>query len=524
LDDALGGRVIAREPEATARSSYDLVVVGGGVYGVALTLEAARRGLSPLLLEARDFGGGTSWNSMRIVHGGLRYLQALDLHRFRESVRERRWWLATFPELVFPLPCLMPVYGRGLRRPKVLAAALAVDGLLSRDRNRGVRTECALPSGRVLSTLETMKLCPAVEERGLQGGALWYDATMPDSHRLLIEMLHWAVACGGRALNYVEATRLLLDDGQVYGVAAVDRCSGNGLELRAPVVVNCAGPHCRELAAAFDRDVPRLFHRSIALNVLLEREPPSQTALAVCGPAPDSQTYFLYPWKGGTLAGTFHAACGPDADIDEILVPRFLEELAAALPGFAPRREEVSRVLWGFLPARREGSRVLAVRERIVHHQDRGGPAGLFSVSGVKFTTARLVAEKTLGKIQQWRGEKLLPPSGPDRGALQRWPTSSELERLLECSEGSALEEVRTLMRRESVVCLSDLMLRRTDWGLDRRRGDAIAACLAPLVAGREPGTVGSEGETRRDLTGERAPTSRRPGFSALDDFPSREG
>ncbi|MEJ2083967.1 MAG: FAD-dependent oxidoreductase [Acidobacteriota bacterium] len=108
--------MIERNPALFSRDSYDLLIIGGGIYGACLSLEASRRGLSSLVLERDDFGGATSWNSLRILHGGLRYLQHLDLKRFRESVAERRWFSFWFPELVRPLPCLMPLYGKSRGR------------------------------------------------------------------------------------------------------------------------------------------------------------------------------------------------------------------------------------------------------------------------------------------------------------------------------------------------------------------------------------------------------------------------
>ena len=97
-----------------------------------IALEATRRRLRPLLLERADFAGATSHNSLRILHGGLRYLQSLDLGRSLESIRERAWWRAHFPELVQPLPCLMPLYGDGLRRPAALRLGLLLNDLLGR--------------------------------------------------------------------------------------------------------------------------------------------------------------------------------------------------------------------------------------------------------------------------------------------------------------------------------------------------------------------------------------------------------
>ena len=142
--------MINRDPDAATRSRYDLVVVGGGVHGIALTLEAARRGLRALLVERHDFGSQTSWNSLRIIHGGLRSLQRLDIRQFREMVEERRWWFRHFPELVEPLPCLMPLYGRGVERPTVIRLALKTSDLLSVQRNRDVRPDRALSNGSVV--------------------------------------------------------------------------------------------------------------------------------------------------------------------------------------------------------------------------------------------------------------------------------------------------------------------------------------------------------------------------------------
>src|SRR5690606_5480760 len=137
----------AADAAGAARERYDLVIVGGGILGACLSLESTQRGLRTLLLERDEFAETTSANSLRILHGGLRYLQSLDLKRFHESVRERRWFLERFPEHTEPLPCLMPLYGRGLKRAGVLRLALAANDLLSARRNRGVRADRALPDG-----------------------------------------------------------------------------------------------------------------------------------------------------------------------------------------------------------------------------------------------------------------------------------------------------------------------------------------------------------------------------------------
>jgi glycerol-3-phosphate dehydrogenase len=480
-----------------------MVIVGGGVYGCALALEASRRGIRPLLLERDDFGQHTSWNSLRIVHGGIRYLQRLDLKRFFESVAERSWFLAHFPDLVHPLACLMPLYGRGIRRSSVLAAAIKVNDLLSRSRNEGIhRPESRIPAGRIATRDETVALFPAVDQAGLTGGALWYDAVMPDSQRLIIEMLRWAAGNGATALNYVEAERLLVENKKVLGVVGRDTRTNQRFEYRVPVVVNCCGPWSREVAERFDRSVPALFRPSLALNVVLDIEPTFTTAVAVTAKQRGARTYFLYPWKGRTLAGTYHAA--RNAGVTEANRPvddaeRFLAELRVAVPGLQASMDKVHRILWGLLPVKTAGTVDLTVREVILDHASLGGPDGLFSVSGVKFTMARRVAQKVLELIKAKSGEALLPPASAHPPDINAPPDWLEFQRLIRDDVSSARAIVRRLIEEEAVLEVSDLLLRRTDWGLGVANADAVAEQIVGLLPrgaiGEANAILASEGE-----------------------------
>ena len=381
--------------------AWDLVVVGAGIYGACVAMEAARRGLRPLVLERGTAGGETSANNLRIVHGGLRYLQTLDLPRFRESVAERSWFLREFPERVRPLPCVMPLYGRGLRRRPVMGAALAVNDLLSRGRNRGLRTDRILPDGRVLSRDETLARLPFLPARGLEGAALWHDALLEDPVAVTGDVLARARAGGADVLEGLEVVGLLAPGGRVAGVEAED-AGGARHTFAAPVVVNAAGPWSRALARRLDRDVPELFRPSLAFNLLLDVAPPFEGALAVSRPAPGAPVHFLVGSGGGLMAGTVHAPLAEDAPAEppsRAQVRAFLEELEAALPGLGLGRADVRRVLWGRLPVSREGTTRLSRRPVLVDHGAHGGPDGLHSVSGVKFTTARRVAADLLARV-----------------------------------------------------------------------------------------------------------------------------
>ncbi len=393
-----------------AARPWDLVVVGGGIQGIALTLEAAERGWAILLVERDDFGGATTANSLGILHGGLRYLQNFDLSRFRESVGERGWFLRNFPDLVSPLPCLMPLYapprGGRLRRPSVLRAALTLNDRLSADRE--------IPRGKMLSPTETVALFPGVDREGLRGGALWHDAMIACPERLIQELLCRAAGSGACLLNHTEAVELRMEGGRVAGVTIADRKTGERFEVRTGAVANCAGPWVRGLARRFDRDVPELFEPVLAFNLLLDRESPSTAALAVAAPGTAAQTWFLVPCEGKLLAGTAYAPAtgedGPDAE----RITGFLRDLNAAAPGLGFRPEEVLRVLWGRLPAVGKDSTVPASRPVILDHGRHGGPRGLVSVSGVKLTTARAVARRSLAVLGRALAPDMTPDMAPD--------------------------------------------------------------------------------------------------------------
>ena len=484
---------IHRHPEKASEPVYDLIVVGGGIYGVSMTLEAARRGLKVLLLERDDFGAATSWNSLRILHGGLRYLQKLDLNRFSESVGERRWFCRHFPDLVRPLACLMPLYGRGMRRPSIFKLALRINDRLSRKRNEGVRADRHFPDSRLLSRAETISLFEAVDQRGLRGGALWYDALMTNSQRVLVEMLRWACTCGATVLNYVSAEQLILDGSRVGGARGVDRFTQQSYSFRAPVLINCAGPWCGQLAARFDRRHPRLFRPSLAFNLLLDRESISTAALALTPKGKDPRfrvpggTYFLHPWRNRILAGTYHATWGDQVDQpcpDEGLIDQFLGDLNLAAPQLEFTRADVVRVYAGLLPARAPRTAELAVREVIEDHGGGGGPAGLWSVSGVKFTTARLVAQKALEAAFKDR-DRIEIRAGTERPGGSNAIGLDDPAAFLNSDDDVFSQGIKHLIDEEAVLTMDDLLLRRTDWAHDPAAWGSLAAKVTELTGWR---------------------------------------
>jgi glycerol-3-phosphate dehydrogenase len=475
-EDAKKG--IARRPADEANREFDLVVVGGGIYGAALLLEASFRGLRALLLESADFGGGTTRNCLRIAHGGLRHLQRLDLQRHRESVAERRWLLGSFPELVRPLPCLMPLDGRGTRRPSIMRLALGIDQLFSPRRNAGLEPERRLARGAVASAKRVVDRFPAVRRNDLCGGAAWSDAFIPALPRLVIEFLHLAGELGASAINYVEATDLVVEGGRVRGLRATDLESGKEHTYRASTVVNAAGPGCRALAGRWDRDHPRLFEATLAWNVLLDLEPPSAEALALTPPERGSQVYFLVPWEGRVLAGTGHAAVDApsrDPHVARASMAHFLADLDRAAPQLGLREESVLRIYAGYLPGRRAGTSELETRPTLLNHAAAGGPDGLWSVSGVKFTTARAVADDALGRMFPGRPRREPPRAALLESSRRRAARARFGPTWRPGSDPQWREDLRALIAEEAVLHLEDLMLGRTTLADDPRTAREVA-------------------------------------------------
>ncbi len=464
---------ITRDPQSAARTEYDLIVVGGGILGTMTALEAATRNIKTLLLEKDDFGSATSFNSLKTIHGGLRHLQFVDFQRHRRFVNERRWFLKEFPGMVEPLPVLMPLYGRGLRRKTILRAALTLDRALSRNRNEGVSTDSVLPDSRIASVEDVRRYFPLVDERGLRGGAVWYDARVPDTQRLIIEIVGRACDAGATALNYVEVTGLETASNRIAGVSARDALDGTVLRFSGSRVINATGPWSRRLAALFDRDAPGLFHHSMAWNILLDREALSRYAIAVAPDRAGGQIYFLHPWKGRILAGTGHARGGNLAEgptPSDTVLNDFLDDVNRAVPSLRVTQSDVLHVYSGFLPVRKPDSDRLTNRPTILEHHRHGGPAGLVSAVCDKFTAARYAAEKALrATFGNSLGMRTTPPAArqtPDKDARLR------------SSENLSDERMRWIIRNESVQHLDDLMLRRTTLGDDPRR----ALTIAPLI------------------------------------------
>ena len=211
-----------RDLDALATTAFDLLVIGGGIHGLAAAYEGASRGLRTALVEAADFGSAATFNHQRTVHGGLRSLQYGRLRYARHSILERRALARIAPWFLRPLPFIVGTYRSLTRGRLALRAAFRLDEFLARDRNRDVEPELHLPAPRLISAAATQRFFPGIRSDHLTGGAQWYDYQMVQPDRLTFAVAAAADRAGATLANYVEALALLRAGTRVVGVRARD--------------------------------------------------------------------------------------------------------------------------------------------------------------------------------------------------------------------------------------------------------------------------------------------------------------
>jgi glycerol-3-phosphate dehydrogenase len=391
---------VQRDLPTLARSRFDVLVIGGGIVGACVARDAALRGLSVALIDRGDFGSGISWNSLKIVHGGLRSLQGLDLRQARAFVRERRAWLTIAPHLVEPLSFVVPTRGFGGESALLLRAGLALNDVVSRDRNRDVAPSRRLPSGRALSRSEMQSLVPGMFER-YTGGALFHDAQLYSAERLVVAVLEDAVRAGATIANYVEATAPVRDGAALAGVSVADHIGGGRFDLRAEMIVNAAGagagPLANNLLGRAGLVQPM---RGIALNLMLEGDEGLSTAFALATSEEGRmRRLFVVPWRHRLLIGTAHYECERvPASVAELepFVERFVREIAAACPARRITRESVLLVHAGMqpLPHGAPGTKAHGPPDHLIIDHSRDGAPELLTAVGPKLTTSRAIAEQ----------------------------------------------------------------------------------------------------------------------------------
>jgi glycerol-3-phosphate dehydrogenase len=443
---------------------YDLLIIGGGINGLGIAADAAARGLSTLLVEKGDFGGGTTAASSRLIHGGLRYLQHMELSLVRESLRERGLLLRQRPHLVHRLPLLIP-WLRG-RRPGGWAiwTGLQLYQALARDP--------LFAPPRALNRAAVERREPGLSRRGLQGGHLYEDAQVPFPERLCIELLRETVEAGGTALNHTRVVALHQQEGRVTGARLRDELDGREWDVAAALTINAAGPWVDCVNRLLPHPPPPLLGGTWGSHLVLPHRPEGPRGALYAAAKRDGRPFFLLPWDGRLLVGTTDVPFEGDPDtlqVQEWEVEYLLEETNLLFPGCRYAAADVQFTTIGVRPLPATGAAPGAITRRhfLVDHAARHNIAGLASVIGGKLTTYRSLAEQ----VVDWALRTLACPPVPcPTRHIGRVPLPATLIR--DCGLG-----------------IGDCGLGTTDGGrqtADGRGGPPSAVCRLPS-ADRDP-------------------------------------
>ncbi|MCG3204767.1 MAG: Aerobic glycerol-3-phosphate dehydrogenase [Elusimicrobia bacterium] len=381
--------------------TFDLVVVGGGITGAFTAWEASRRGLKVALLEKNDFGGGTSANSLKVIHGGFRRIKKGDLWGMWQGMVNRSEYLKLAPHLVRPLPVVVPLYGNKWLQSLCGWGATFLYNLFSKDLINGA-------SNSFVNKETVLRLVPGLPRQSLAGGVLFHDAQAFHTERLTWGVVQSFIEAGGVAVNYAHVQEPLKEINQIKELVVQDVLNEDHMKVFTKSVVWAMGPWTVQQGSkrvSFAR----------ALNLVVHRRWSSH-AFGLSGPS--GRFYFFAPWNGMTLVGTHQKWDGPfneDKRGVEELAEEFRVELNENYPAFQINKEDIVSVHAGWVPAqgpeKEKGNAELSEKPLLLDHASSGGIQGCLTLIGVKYTGAPRVARQAVDWVNRFlkRGHPAFP-------------------------------------------------------------------------------------------------------------------
>jgi glycerol-3-phosphate dehydrogenase len=477
---------------------WDVLVIGGGASGLGAAVEAASRGYRTLLVERYDFAKGTSSRSTKLVHGGVRYLEQLNLTLVLDALRERGHMLRNAPHLVHDLSFVVPAYSY----PSIPYYGL---GLKVYERLSG---KLSLGKSEFLSRKSTLEKLPGIVEDGLRGGILYHDGQFDDA-RYAIALLRTFQDLGGTAINYVEAVGFLNQGDKTIGIKARDREDGTVFDVQAKVVINACGVYAEDTLAMDHRTRDSFLAVSQGTHFVLPRSfLAGNTALMIPKTA-DGRVLFAIPWHGATIVGTTDEPVdGASAEPRALKSERqFLFDHIARYFDRKPDATEILSVWSGLRPLVRK--RGVKTSQLSRDHTILVSQSGLVTVTGGKWTTYRRMGQDTIDhacevaslpkqpsrtlelKLHGWTLDAAKAASEWERvygsDLPQLCALSSEdagLDALLHPRLPFKLREVIWSARHEMARTVEDVLARRTRaLFLDARAAIEAAPVVASLLA-----------------------------------------
>lgn len=520
-----------RNVKKFSESIYDIVVIGAGIQGASVSYEAALRGLKVCLLEKDDFVSKTSFNSLKIIHGGLRYLQKADIIRMRESIKERRTLLKIAPHLVSPLECITPTTPIWKLKSKYcMSLALLFNDIIGFDRNKDLHKDKLINRGKIVSKNKMKEILGDIDlSESYTAGAIWYDAMVHNSERLVLSYIHSGVKYGMDALNYSEITEFSIINNNINNLTVLDKLTNKTFKINCDFVINCSGASVGELSTFFTSLKNTVFTPVRVMNLITKRKLfPKKYAVGIFG---KTRAFFFVPWRNYFMIGSSEKNWDGkinDFNISKNDITEFLDEINDACPNMNLKFEDISFVHKGLLPSKTPSKKAIRSpsNQYIIKDYTKNGINNFISVVPVKYTTARDVAEKVINLYFKKSKKKFIASKsaflnlyGGDTGNFKNfyYSVSKELKEktpldetrinhllhnfgssyndilkyayndpsLFECIPGSnevTKAELMYAVKDEMAVSLKDVILRRTDLGIGEKPKDETIEFTASFL------------------------------------------
>ena len=480
----------------TLKNSYDILIVGAGIYGATLSYIAAQKGYQVLLVEKNDYASGTSSNSLKILHGGIRYLQSFDLVRVIESAKERARLTSIAPHLVRPITCILPLKASLAKNKLFIYIALNIFDFIRKIINQKFSVY-KHDKSRILSAKVLSKIYANISLIKSSFALCWQDSQVISTERMVYKFCTLSKKSGSDTYNYLKF-KSSKKGGGIHAVRLLDELTGQTYDTSASVIIDATS------SWQFNKSCQKNNISYVsAVNLVINKKFSNDTLGIPFVKERVNRTLFLSPWNESTLIGTWYF--NELTEVNDKIVRKCLDDVHAYIPELTLTKEDISFIHHGKLPANK-----VKVENPYLDIQNQykildGESKGMFVVQGVKFTTAMDVAEKTLSKVgefftktlgvnvtsRQRAGRAQSSPDIPEKihehiysdisaevvkrlntlygdealNIINLARTNMVLQEYVPSSKVVLKAEIMYLLEKEEVFCLSDLLLRRTDIG-----------------------------------------------------------
>lgn len=495
---------------------FDLIIVGGGISGVSVAYEAATKGLKVALFEKGDFGEATSAATSKLIHGGLRYLKNMEFGLVRESLSERRILENIAPNLVYPLPFIVPTYSNLKNSRFVLFIGMVLYDILSLDKAFTWDKTKKLFFHKSISAKKTRLLEPCIQEMKLTGSSIYYDCQNINPERLTLSILKSAMRNGAKAANYAKVQSFIKEGNTIKGVKVNDLLTNAEHEFTADLTINCTGPWTDIMlnAATEENEIKHHIRRSEGIHIITKKMCFKHAVLMM---TKEGRHLMLIPWRNHSLIGTTDKEYNGDPDDYKVTKQSILELIDEFNANYGNEKLKYEDVIFAYgglrpLVDNQAEASYESSRKYEIFDNAKTGLNGLLTVEGGKYTTSRKLASHVLKKVSE-KLNRNLPKSITRKKYLVdsdiknmesfikqlvlRYPMFSETtinyvgrNYGLEChsifrlaiynkslmqvltDDGEILAEVIYVIKNELAYTLSDIFFRRTGLGTLGYPGD----------------------------------------------------